>query len=115
MEGRRTKSAVCDGGPSTTPLRGAVSLPEKLGEDLHDHRDCLPPPRLLSALSMQTVPETSRVATSRVACDGATEIPGGAALGHPRVYLEIDEKGYVDCGYCDRRFILIGGVADEAH
>jgi NADH dehydrogenase (ubiquinone) Fe-S protein 6 len=62
---------------------------------------------------MQPAPEISRVATARVACDGATDIPGGAALGHPRVYLEIDEKGYVDCGYCDRRFILIGGSADE--
>jgi len=62
---------------------------------------------------MQPAPETSIVATSRVACDGASEIPGGAALGHPRVYLEIDEKGFVDCGYCDRRFILKGGPADE--
>jgi uncharacterized Zn-finger protein len=26
--------------------------------------------------------------------------------------LQIDEKGYVECGYCDRRFILIGGPAD---
>ncbi|MEH3107764.1 MAG: zinc-finger domain-containing protein [Sphingomonas fennica] len=59
-------------------------------------------------------PETSLVTASRVACDGATEIPGGAALGHPRVYLEIDEKGYVDCGYCDRRFVLKGGPADGA-
>ena len=30
------------------------------------------------------------------------------ALGHPRVWLEIDEHGYVDCGYCDRRFVLQG-------
>lgn len=58
-------------------------------------------------------PETSRVATHRVACDGATDIPGGTALGHPRVYLEIDDKGFADCGYCDRRFILIGGPADD--
>ena len=29
-----------------------------------------------------------------------------AALGHPRVWLEIDDKGFVDCGYCDRRFVL---------
>lgn len=57
-------------------------------------------------------PETCHVSTPRVACDGASEIPGGAALGHPRVWLEIDEKGYVDCGYCDRRFILTGGPAD---
>ena len=36
-----------------------------------------------------------------------------SALGHPRVYLQIDEKGYVDCGYCDRRFVLAGGPADR--
>ena len=62
---------------------------------------------------MQPAPETSRVSTPRVACDGASDIPGGAALGHPRVYLEIDDTGFVDCGYCDRRFILIGGPADH--
>jgi uncharacterized Zn-finger protein len=62
---------------------------------------------------MQPAPETTRTASPRVACDGASEIPGGAALGHPRVWLEIDEKGFVDCGYCDRRFILAGGPADE--
>ena len=56
--------------------------------------------------------EITRVSQSRVACDGASDIPGGAALGHPRVWLQIDEEGYVDCGYCDRRFVLIGGAAD---
>ncbi|MBX9859789.1 MAG: zinc-finger domain-containing protein [Sphingomonas sp.] len=56
-------------------------------------------------------PETTRVSAPRVACDGAQAgIP--AALGHPRVFLEIDERGFVDCGYCDRRFVLIGGPAD---
>jgi uncharacterized Zn-finger protein len=58
-------------------------------------------------------PEVTRVSTARVACDGAhAGIP--AALGHPRVFLQIDEHGYVDCGYCDRRFVLIGGPADGA-
>ncbi|CAH0348926.1 hypothetical protein BH11PSE5_BH11PSE5_01210 [soil metagenome] len=57
-------------------------------------------------------PEILRTAKTRVSCDGSGDIP--AALGHPRVYLEIDEKGYVDCGYCDRRFILVGGPADGA-
>ena len=61
---------------------------------------------------MQPPPEIVRVSHTRVACDGATDIPGGAALGHPRVFLQIDETGYVDCGYCDRRFVLIGGPAD---
>ncbi len=48
----------------------------------------------------------------RVACDGAGDI--APALGHPRVWLQIDETGYVDCGYCDRRFVLVGGPADGA-
>lgn len=47
-------------------------------------------------------PETEFVTTTRIACDG-----GGGALGHPRVWLSIDEKlGYVECGYCDKRFVL---------
>jgi NADH dehydrogenase (ubiquinone) Fe-S protein 6 len=60
---------------------------------------------------MMPAPETFRVNTARVACDGSGDVP--AALGHPRVWLEMDERGYVDCGYCDRRFVLIGGVADR--
>ncbi|MFX8852679.1 zinc-finger domain-containing protein [Acinetobacter baumannii] len=35
-------------------------------------------------------------------------------MGHPRVYLEIDEKGFVECGYCDRRFVLKDGPADQS-
>ena len=57
-------------------------------------------------------PETIRVREPRVECEGSSDIP--AALGHPRVWLQIDEKGYVDCGYCDRRFVLIGSAADGA-
>ena len=58
------------------------------------------------------VPETVLTDSTRVCCDGASDIRGGAALGHPRVWLEIDEKGFVDCGYCDRRFVLRAGPAD---
>lgn len=62
-------------------------------------------------------PEVILVDQRRVSCDGASQIRGGASyraasLGHPRVYLEIDEHGYIDCGYCDRRFVLRGGPAD---
>ena len=54
-------------------------------------------------------PETLEVETRRVACDG-----GEGALGHPRVWLSIDEaKGWVECPYCDRRFVLKPGA--EAH
>jgi NADH dehydrogenase (ubiquinone) Fe-S protein 6 len=62
----------------------------------------------------ETVPEIVIVNSARVSCDGSTGIPGGAALGHPRVWLEIDEQGFAVCGYCDRRFVLGGGPADKA-
>ncbi|HEC70685.1 MAG TPA: zinc-finger domain-containing protein, partial [Roseobacter sp.] len=46
-------------------------------------------------------PETRIVHTWRVACDG-----GEGALGHPRVWLQIpQDKGWVECGYCDCKFI----------
>jgi len=52
-------------------------------------------------------PETERVDRAHVACDGGT-------LGHPRVWYQIDAKiGYVDCGYCDKRYVLKGGPADD--
>jgi len=48
---------------------------------------------------------------------GAYPIDSGEispALGHPRVFLRIDEElGFVECGYCDRRFVLQGGPADS--
>ena len=56
-------------------------------------------------------PEIKRSDSRYVWCDGATGI--SPALGHPRVYLQIDEKGFVECGYCDKRFVLKGGPADE--
>jgi len=47
-------------------------------------------------------PETETVTATRFSCDG-----GEGALGHPRVWLSIDPKtGWVECGYCDKRFIL---------
>ena len=46
-------------------------------------------------------PEVIRVRSRRVACAGA-----GGALGHPRVFMEMGEQGWVECGYCDRRFVL---------
>ena len=58
-------------------------------------------------------PETIIIDSMQVACDGSGEV--SPALGHPRVYLRIDPAlGYVECGYCDRRFILRGGAADRS-
>lgn len=46
-------------------------------------------------------PETKIVETYRFACDG-----GGVALGHPRVWLQIPkEDGFVECPYCDAKFV----------
>ena len=55
-------------------------------------------------------PEIILTEKSRVACDGAGAI--APALGHPRVFLQIGADGYVDCGYCDRRYVLKGGPVD---
>ena len=48
-----------------------------------------------------TQAEVVLVRSRRVACDG-----GGGALGHPLVWMEMGEAGFVECGYCDRRFVL---------
>ncbi|WP_309628443.1 zinc-finger domain-containing protein [Brevundimonas sp.] len=45
-------------------------------------------------------PEEITVSTKRVACDG------GGVLGHPLVYLDMGGENFVECGYCDRRFVL---------
>jgi len=37
---------------------------------------------------------------SSVACDG-----GGGALGHPRIYINLDKPGPHTCGYCGLRFL----------
>ena len=55
-------------------------------------------------------PEIIEVTRSRIACDGSG--PGG----HPRVWLQIDpEKGYAECGYCDRRYVLKPGSVEADH
>ncbi|MFA5582215.1 MAG: zinc-finger domain-containing protein [Paracoccaceae bacterium] len=46
-------------------------------------------------------PETEYVNAWRVACDGAE-----GPLGHPRVWLQIPQDlGFVECGYCDKKFV----------
>lgn len=46
--------------------------------------------------------EVIEVASLEVVCEG-----GGGALGHPRVYLHIDQdKGDITCPYCSRHYVL---------
>jgi uncharacterized Zn-finger protein len=52
-------------------------------------------------------PEVVVSAQKRVMCDG-----GGGALGHPRTYYDMGEHSFVECGYCDRRFVLKGSPDD---
>ena len=51
------------------------------------------------------VPETIEVDDTRVSCDGVS-----GPLGHPKVYLEMGDEGFVECPYCDRRFVLRAGT-----
>lgn len=55
-------------------------------------------------LSSGPAPEVVEVVSHRVACDGV-----GGALGHPRVWLEMGGAPYVECPYCDRRFVPAKG------
>ena len=50
-------------------------------------------------------PEIVEVEDTVVACNG-----GGGALGHPRVFLNLESDGAIDCPYCDRRFVLKEGT-----
>lgn len=68
-----------------------------MAEDLHTPPDRPEPPEVIE------------VDTTRVACDG-----GGGALGHPKVWLNLSADGWVECGYCDRRFVLKEGASPGA-
>ena len=50
------------------------------------------------------VPEIIECDDTHVSCDG------GGVLGHPKVYLEMRDQTYVECPYCDRRFVLREGA-----
>jgi uncharacterized Zn-finger protein len=56
------------------------------------------------APSIGPAPEVVAVHSHRIACDGV-----GGALGHPRVFLEMGDEPYVECPYCDRRFVMAKG------
>ena len=43
-------------------------------------------------------PEIITIDEDSVGCDGG-------ALGHPKVYLNLDASGQIDCPYCGRRFV----------
>jgi uncharacterized Zn-finger protein len=55
-------------------------------------------------------PEVIAVTSKRLKCDG-----GGGALGHPVVFYDMGEADFVECLYCDRRFVLAPGAGEHDH
>ncbi|KAI8921892.1 ubiquinone oxidoreductase 20 kd subunit [Powellomyces hirtus] len=56
-------------------------------------------PNPLSAQELIAQVPVKMVSARRVACDG-----GGGALGHPKVYINLDRNEPESCGYCGLRF-----------
>ncbi len=57
-------------------------------------------------------PVEVKVTSRKIACDGDDAL----GLGHPRVWLAIaHDTGFVDCGYCDKRFVLDADHAQDDH
>ena len=68
---------------------------------------------MASATTTPTPPtgivERFDVDSRNVPCDG-----GGGALGHPRVWLHIEDT-QVACPYCSRLYVLKPGAGDDGH
>ena len=66
-------------------------------------------------------PETVEVVKTGVRCDsgsgGASRNSSGGSdpLGHPIVFLNMGAKGWVECPYCDRKFVLKDGAPAHVH
>ena len=57
---------------------------------------------------MPDAPEVIEVDSYRIACDG------GGSGGHPRVWLQIPrETGWVECPYCDAKYIIKKDASDD--
>lgn len=78
--------------------RGPLARKPSIGHNSTNQTPTLKGPDMTA-----NAPEIRIVDTNRVACDG-----GEGALGHPRVWLQIPaDKGWVECGYCDCKFIHV--------
>jgi uncharacterized Zn-finger protein len=64
----------------------------------------MPEGEVVAPVPIETIHVDDRV----VACDG-----GGGPLGHPRVFLKIEDRQVV-CPYCSRLFILNPGAHDTS-
>lgn len=55
----------------------------------------------MSHVNKVKVEDTVTVATATIACDGSM-----AVGGHPRVYLNVAQRGQAWCPYCSKHFVL---------
>lgn len=78
-------------------MAGALQIPVRPLEDI-----------LKETVFNEASMEVHFVGQERVSCEGA-----GGALGHPKTYYTIGDKGYVECGYCDRLFVYDPSRAGE--
>ena len=58
-----------------------------------------------------TPEEMITVESRTVGCDGGAK-GGASALGHPLVYLRIEDR-QVTCPYCSRTYVLAEGAGDN--
>ena len=57
-------------------------------------------------------PATEVVTTWKVSCSGDESM----GMGHPLVWMAISpDVGWVDCGYCDKRFVVDREKAQGGH
>ncbi|KAJ1817461.1 hypothetical protein LPJ75_001708 [Coemansia sp. RSA 2598] len=61
--------------------------------------DLLAQPRPMAAIELIAEEPVREVEGRLACCDG-----GGGALGHPRVWINLDEGKPESCGYCGLRF-----------
>ena len=85
----------------------SISPPQELQEGI-----AAPHGRYVQPLPTNRLPpEIVPIDRDHVSCDGL-----GLGLGHPRVWLTVDKHaGFVDCGYCDRRFVLSANAKHGGH
>lgn len=60
--------------------------------------------------SLKAPAETIITQSPRLSCDG-----GKGPLGHPLVFLTVNQDSFVDCPYCGRHFELAKDAAGSGH
>ena len=54
----------------------------------------------MSTTKVNKSDDTVHIDSLEVQCEGPS-----AALGHPRIYLNLGKKNEIDCPYCGKKFI----------